>query len=69
MKTIPDLVALSKAKPGTPGYGTFAFPLAYFMEKLKKTGADIVRVPFRGGGVVIAVLSGRPRSPFWRCPT
>jgi tripartite-type tricarboxylate transporter receptor subunit TctC len=60
VKTIPELVALSKAKPGTLSYGTFAFPLAHFMEKLKKeTGADIVRVPFRGGGeVVTAVLAG-----------
>jgi tripartite-type tricarboxylate transporter receptor subunit TctC len=60
VKTIPELVALSKAKPGTLSYGTFAFPLAYFMEKLKKeTGADIVRVPFRSGSeVVTAVLSG-----------
>ncbi len=56
--TIPELVALSKAKPLS--YGTFAFPLAYFMEKLKReTGADIVRVPFRGGGEVVnAVLGG-----------
>ena len=60
VKTIEELVALSKAKPGTLSYGTFAFPLAYFMEKLKReTGADIVRVPFRGGGEVVnAVLSG-----------
>jgi tripartite-type tricarboxylate transporter receptor subunit TctC len=60
VKTIPELVALSKARPGTLSYGTFAFPLAYFMEKLKKeTGADIVRVPFRGGGELVnAVLSG-----------
>ena len=58
--TIAELVALSKAKPGTLSYGTFAFPLAHFMEKLKKeTGADIVRVPFRGGGdLVNAVLVG-----------
>ncbi len=58
VSTIPDLVALSKAKPLS--YGTFAFPLAYFMEKLKReTGADIVRVPFRGGGEVVnALLSG-----------
>ena len=56
--TIPELVALSKAKPLS--YGTFAFPLAHFMEKLKReTGADIVRVPFRGGGEVVnAVLGG-----------
>jgi len=58
--TIDDLVALSKAKPGSLSYGTFAFPLAHFMEKLKKeTGADIVRVPFRGGGELVnAVLAG-----------
>jgi tripartite-type tricarboxylate transporter receptor subunit TctC len=58
--TIADLVALSKARPGTLSYGTFAFPLAHFMEKLKKeTGADIVRVPFKGGGELVnAVLAG-----------
>ncbi len=60
VRTIPDLVALSKAKPGTLSYGTFAFPLAHFMEKLKKeTGADIVRVPFRSGSELVnAVLAG-----------
>jgi tripartite-type tricarboxylate transporter receptor subunit TctC len=60
VKTIPDLVALSKAKPGTLSYGTFSSAFAHFMEKLKKeTGADIVRVPFRSGGEVVnAVLSG-----------
>ena len=60
VKTIADLVALSKAKPGTLSYGTFSFPLAHFMEKLKtETGADIVRVPFRSGSEVVnAVLSG-----------
>jgi tripartite-type tricarboxylate transporter receptor subunit TctC len=53
-------VALSKAKPGTLSYGTFSFPLAHFMEKLKQeTGADIVRIPFRSGSEVVnAVLSG-----------
>ena len=60
VKTIPELVALAKAKPGTLSYGTFAFPAAAFMTRLnQETGADIVRVPFRGGGeVVAAVLSG-----------
>jgi tripartite-type tricarboxylate transporter receptor subunit TctC len=58
--TVPELVALAKAKPGTLSYGTFAFPAAQLMEKLKRdTGADIVRVPFRGGAeIVTAVLSG-----------
>src|SRR5437879_735578 len=42
VNTISDLVALSKAKAGTLSYSTFAFPLGYFMERLKKeTGADI----------------------------
>jgi tripartite-type tricarboxylate transporter receptor subunit TctC len=60
VRTIADLIALSKAKPGTLSYGTFSFPLAHFMEKLKKeTGADIVRVPFRSGSEVVnAVMSG-----------
>jgi tripartite-type tricarboxylate transporter receptor subunit TctC len=60
VKTIADLVALAKARPGTLSYGTFSFPLAYFMEKLKtETGADIVRVPFRSGSEVVnAILSG-----------
>jgi len=58
--TIQELAALSKAKPGTLSYGAFAFPAVQFMERLKKdTGADIVRVPFRGGGeIVTALLSG-----------
>ena len=60
VKTIPDLVALSKARPGTLSYGTFSSPYVYFMERLKQeTGADIVRVPFRSGSEVVnALLSG-----------
>jgi tripartite-type tricarboxylate transporter receptor subunit TctC len=60
VSTISDLVALSKAKAGTLSYGTFSFPLGYFMEKLKKeTGADIVRIPFKSGSEAVnALLSG-----------
>jgi tripartite-type tricarboxylate transporter receptor subunit TctC len=60
VKTLDDVVALAKARPGTLSYGTFSFPLSKFMEKLtKETGTDIVRVPFKGGGEVVnAVLSG-----------
>jgi tripartite-type tricarboxylate transporter receptor subunit TctC len=60
VRTIAELVALAKARPGTLSYGTFSFPLAHFMEKLKKeTGADLVRIPFRSGSEVVnAVLSG-----------
>src|SRR5258708_10986893 len=65
VQTIADLVALSKARPGTLSYGTCSFPLAHFMEKLKtETGADIVRVPFRSGSEVVhAIFSGSPPSP------
>ena len=60
VKTLPDLIALSKAKPGTLSYSTAAVPLGVFIERWKKdTGADLVRVPFRGGGeAVTALLNG-----------
>jgi tripartite-type tricarboxylate transporter receptor subunit TctC len=54
VKTIPELVALAKAKPGTLSYGTFSFMLAYFMDRLnKQNGIDIVRVPFRSGNEMV----------------
>ncbi len=58
--TLPQLAALSKARPGTLSYSTAAVPLGVFMERWKKeTGADMVRVPFRGGGdAVTALLTG-----------
>jgi tripartite-type tricarboxylate transporter receptor subunit TctC len=60
VKTIDELIALSKAKPGTLNYVTASVPLALYMETLKKEkGADWVRVPFKGGGEAVnAVLSG-----------
>jgi tripartite-type tricarboxylate transporter receptor subunit TctC len=60
VKTVPELIALAKAKPATLSYSTFSFPLAHFMETLKKDhGVDIVRVPYRSGNeVVTALLSG-----------
>ena len=60
VKTIPELIALAKAKPGTLSYGTFSFMLAYFMDELKrKNGIDIVRVPFRSGNEMVnAVMTG-----------
>src|SRR5436190_23969425 len=35
VKTVPELIALAKAKPATLSYSTFSFPLAHFMETLK----------------------------------
>jgi tripartite-type tricarboxylate transporter receptor subunit TctC len=60
VKSIDELVALSKQKAGTLSYLTAAPPLALYMEKLKEEkGADWVRVPFKGGGEAVnAVLSG-----------
>jgi tripartite-type tricarboxylate transporter receptor subunit TctC len=60
VKTVDDLVAASKAAPGTMSYLTAAPPLALYMEKLKdQKGADWVRVPFKGGGEAVnAVLNG-----------
>ena len=60
VKTIAELVALSKAKPGTLSYASFSFPAIVFMDNLKrKAGADWVYVPYRSGNEVInAVMSG-----------
>jgi tripartite-type tricarboxylate transporter receptor subunit TctC len=60
VKTIDELIALSKAKAGTLNYVTASVPLALYMETLtKEKGADWVRVPFKGGGEAVnAVMSG-----------
>jgi tripartite-type tricarboxylate transporter receptor subunit TctC len=60
VKNIDELIALSKAKPGTLSYLTPGAPMVLYMETLKKQrGADWVRVPFKGGGEAVnAVLSG-----------
>jgi len=60
VNTVTELVALSKAKPGTLSYATQALALTLFMEGFKKdTGADFQRVPFQSGGEATnAVLGG-----------
>jgi len=60
VKSVDELVALSKAKPGTLNYLTASIPCVVYMDSLKQEkGADWVRVPFRGGGeAVTAILSG-----------
>ena len=60
VKTVPELMALAKSRPGQLSYSTFSFPLIHFMEGLnKKYGVDIVRVPYRSGNeVMTALLSG-----------
>jgi len=58
--TFDELAALSKAKPGTLSYSAPAVPHQIFLEDWKqRTGADIVRVPFRGGGEAVnGMLTG-----------
>jgi tripartite-type tricarboxylate transporter receptor subunit TctC len=60
VKNVDELIALSKAKPGTLNYLSPGEPMVLYMETLKKEkGADWVRVPFRGGGEAVnAILSG-----------
>ena len=60
VKTVDELIALSKQRPGTFSYQTPGAPMVLYMETLKKQrGADWVRVPFKGGGEAVnAILSG-----------
>ena len=60
VKTVDELCALSKAKPGTLSYLAPGAPLVLYMETLKKEkGCDWVRVPFKGGGEAVnAIMSG-----------
>jgi tripartite-type tricarboxylate transporter receptor subunit TctC len=58
--TLPELAALSKAKPKTLSYTAASIPLIAFMNKwTRDTAADIVKVPFRGGAEAVnGVLGG-----------
>ncbi len=59
-RTLSDLAMLSKARKGTLSYATPGLAETVFMEKfVNETGADLVRVPFRGSGEAITgMLSG-----------
>lgn len=58
--SLAELAVLSKAKPKTLSYTAPSIPLVAFMQQwTKSNGADIVRVPFRGGGEAVNdMLSG-----------
>jgi tripartite-type tricarboxylate transporter receptor subunit TctC len=60
VSTLDQLAASSKANPGTLSYTAAAIPHQAFMESWKnESGADIVRVPFKGGGdAVNGMLTG-----------
>jgi tripartite-type tricarboxylate transporter receptor subunit TctC len=59
-KTVDQLVATSREKPGTLSYLTASIPCVVYMDSLKRDkGADWVRVPFKGGGEATnAILGG-----------
>ena len=58
--TLAELAALSKAKPKTLSYSALAIPIQITIENWKKkTGADLVYVPVRGGAdMVNGLLTG-----------
>jgi tripartite-type tricarboxylate transporter receptor subunit TctC len=60
VNSLDELAAHSKAKAGTLSYSAPSSSLVVFMEKWKEaTGADLVKVPFKGGGdTVTGIISG-----------
>ena len=58
--SLDELAQLSKSKPGTLSYSALAIPMQITIENWKKkTGADLVYVPVRGGGdMVNGLLTG-----------
>jgi tripartite-type tricarboxylate transporter receptor subunit TctC len=60
VKSLDELAALSKAQPGTLNYSALAIPMQITFENWKKrSGADIVFVPSRGGNdMVTGLLTG-----------
>jgi tripartite-type tricarboxylate transporter receptor subunit TctC len=58
--TLEELAAYSKSHPKSLSYAAAAIPHQLFIENFKEeSGADIVRVPFRGGGEAVnGMLTG-----------
>ena len=65
--TLEQLAAYSKTHPNMLSYTAAAVPHQLFIESFKQeTGADIVRVPFRGGGeAVTGLLTGTTQVAFF----
>lgn len=57
VKTLTELASLSKARSGTLSYSAAGYSQTLFVESFKKqSGADIVRLPFKGGGDAVTGL-------------
>jgi tripartite-type tricarboxylate transporter receptor subunit TctC len=59
-KTVDELIAVAKQKPGTLSYLSASIPCVVYMDSLKQEkGADWVRVPFKSGREATnAILGG-----------
>src|SRR5258708_5494606 len=72
-KTVAELLALARAKPGTLNYGSSGIGSNYHMagELLKNlTGIDIVHVPYKGStGARTDILGGQIQILFGSVPT
>jgi tripartite-type tricarboxylate transporter receptor subunit TctC len=72
-KTVPELIALAKAKPGTLNFGSSGPGSNYHMaaELLENlTGINIVHVPYKGStGMRVDILSGQIQILFDSIPT
>jgi tripartite-type tricarboxylate transporter receptor subunit TctC len=73
VKTLQELIALAKAKPGTLNYGSSGQGSNYHMaaELFKKlSGTDIVHVPYKGStGARQDIVSGQIQMMFDSVPT
>jgi tripartite-type tricarboxylate transporter receptor subunit TctC len=60
VRSMAELAAASKAAPGKLSYSALSVPMRMFIEEWKKkTGADLIQVPARGGGdVATGVMTG-----------
>jgi tripartite-type tricarboxylate transporter receptor subunit TctC len=60
VQSMAELVRYAKANPGQLNYGNAVGIAPHFLVELfkRKTGADIVHVPYRGGAPMIADLLG-----------
>lgn len=72
VKTVNDLVAVAKAKPGTLNFPSAGVGSSSHLagEMLKSmAGIDMVHIPFKGGGpALIAVISGQVQIMFATMP-
>ena len=59
VKSVQDLIALAKAKPGVLNYGSYgngSYAHVAMEDFKQRTGVDIVHVPYRGAAPVVTAL-------------